>query len=194
LYLVNRLYIYDKIGIIIEKNYTGLNMKSIKSILLASLGFFGLAATFTIASCEQDPCVDLNCQQGASCSEGYCRCPEGYEGAECEYTAASRFVGTYVGISQCNRDPQKVDTARIILLGEPDSVNLKIGMGRTSIVNYVAKARTPELFFHESYPAEGVAVIPSATVDGNQLTVYLETRISNGQRSICKFVGNKLEE
>ncbi len=169
-------------------------MKSIKSILLASLGFFGIAATLSITSCEADPCVDLNCQQGASCSEGYCQCPVGYEGPQCEYTGASRFVGTYVGISQCNRDPQRVDTARIVLINNPDSVNLKIGMGRTSIINYMGIARTPHLFFYEGYPAEGVAVIPSASVDGNQLTVYIETRISNGQRSICKFVGNKLEE
>ena len=72
-------------------------MKSLKSLLIASVSFFGISALLLSSSCEQDPCLDLDCKQGASCSEGFCQCPVGYEGAECDITSASRFVGRYVG-------------------------------------------------------------------------------------------------
>ena len=168
-------------------------MKSLKSLLIASVRFFGISALVLSSSCEQDPCLDLDCKQGASCSEGFCQCPVGYEGSECEITAASRFVGKYVGISQCNQDPQKTDTATIVLDKDPNKVILRIGMGRTSVISYGGIASTPEIQFEEINDG-AVAVHPAATVDGNQLTVSVETRVANNQRSMCKFVGVKIEE
>jgi len=169
-------------------------MKSLKSLLIASVGFFGISALVLSSSCEQDPCTELDCKQGASCSEGFCQCPVGYEGSQCEITSASRFVGKYVGVSQCNRDPQKTDTATITLEKDPNRVVLRIGMGRTSIISYTGTATTPEINFDEMSDGTTVAIFPAATIDGNQLTVSVETRVANGQRSVCKFVGLRIDE
>ncbi|MCB0567933.1 MAG: hypothetical protein H6573_32215 [Lewinellaceae bacterium] len=52
-----------------------------------------------MSSCiEEDPCMDVYCENGGTCDEGRCDCPEGFTGAYCEtellpkYFRAERVV------------------------------------------------------------------------------------------------------
>lgn len=56
------------------------NLKTIALSLIIVLGFFSLA---TYSACV-DPCMDVICENGGSCNNGKCACPQGYEGAYCE--------------------------------------------------------------------------------------------------------------
>ena len=56
-------------------------------VLVGMLGF--------LAACEKDLCKDLSCENGGSCVEGECQCPDGFNGNFCESFDLQRFFGTY---------------------------------------------------------------------------------------------------
>jgi hypothetical protein len=164
-------------------------MKTWKLSLLTIFGFLAFSSVILFASCEQDPCVDLDCQNGGACSDGYCQCPTGFEGPECKITAASRFVGTYVGSVRCDNFPIQADTVSIVLVKAPNQVELKMGVGVTALHGFGGIAETPETHF-VTHVDDDVTIHAYVTVDGNLLYIYLETidkRIVN--RQICKFTG-----
>src|SRR5690606_13614489 len=164
-------------------------MNKLKSILLSVFGFLAVGGMVTLSSCEQDPCSELNCQNGGVCSNGYCQCPDGYESAECDITAASRFTGTYVGNMRCDKFPIKVDTITIELMQEPDSIKLMLGTGNTSVLSLYAKAETPETHFY-THVDDMISLHAYITVDGHLLAMYMET-INNelNTKQVCHFSG-----
>lgn len=167
-------------------------MKTWKLALITAMSFFTLATVITLSSCEKDPCVDLNCKNGGSCSNGYCQCPVGFEGAECEITAASKFVGVYAGSTRCGLNPNENDTVSIVLLSEPNQVKLKMGTGNTSLLGFTGTAQTPETDFVTHVDAY-VDIHAYVTVDGDLLYVYLETIDKQlNTRQICRFSGHRI--
>ena len=50
---------------------------------LRSFLFFFTSLLFFLSACRPDPCVNLNCQNGGTCVDGECQCPEGFIGPEC---------------------------------------------------------------------------------------------------------------
>lgn len=161
-----------------------------KSTLLAVLAFFAISSTVLFSSCEQDPCVDLNCQNGGSCSDGFCQCPEGYEGAECEIKTASKFVGKYSGSLRCDQFPIDFNRIEIVLAEDPNIITLMMGAGNTSILDMTGKAETPETHI-ETYVEELEATIHAyIRVDADIIAVYLESISKNTtHRQICRFNG-----
>lgn len=47
------------------------------------------------AACRPDPCAEVACENGGTCAEGICDCPEGFSGDRCESFDYSQFLGTY---------------------------------------------------------------------------------------------------
>ncbi len=66
-----------------------------------------LGALVSLPSCgTDDPCKDVDCGANGTCFEGACVCNQGYEGASCELTWASKFAGSYGGKDVCvSADP-----------------------------------------------------------------------------------------
>ncbi|SRR5690554_1106173 len=171
-------------------------MKNWKISIITILCFFAIGSTVLLTSCEQDPCVDLDCKNGGTCSDGYCQCPVGFEGSECEIITASRFVGTYAGNVKCNTMqgpvPTLFDTIQIELVEDPNKVTLKLGFGNTSVLDFVGTAETPETHFTTEVSGN-VTIHAYVTVDGDLIAVYLESidRTVN-YRQICKFTGTRI--
>lgn len=53
-------------------------MKKINLLLVAVIG----AISLTLTSCDE--CKDVTCENGGTCSEGVCTCPDGFSGDACE--------------------------------------------------------------------------------------------------------------
>jgi EGF-like domain len=56
----------------------------------------GLTLMLFTASCTQDPCAKLTCQNGGTCTNGECACPEGWSGSDC----ATQKTPTKIKISK----------------------------------------------------------------------------------------------
>ena len=77
-------------------------MKSTRSILAAGLLTFGAFALTTYTSCtKKDKCEDVTCQNGGSCVNGSCNCPEGWEGNNCQTASSAKFKGFYQATDDC---------------------------------------------------------------------------------------------
>lgn len=164
-------------------------MKNWKSILITFCCFFTVTGMVLFSACVKDPCLDLNCVNGGSCSDGFCQCPTGFEGAECEITAASRFVGTWVGNDRCNNFPINPNTVTVTLVNDPNEIELKIGAGGTILLGFRGIAETPETHF-VTFLNEDVQVHAYITVDGPLMQLYLQTiSIKTGARQNCYFSG-----
>lgn len=169
-------------------------MKSIKSTFITFLSLFGLTATLLFSSCAQDPCVDLLCENGGQCNDGYCECLEGYEGAECEIKTASRFVGHFKGSLRCDQFPIDFTDVIINLHEDPNIITLSMGAGNTSILDMTGKAATPETHI-STYVEELEATIHAyIRVDGDIIAVYLESRSRNtNYAQTCRFNGTRVK-
>lgn len=167
-------------------------MKNWKSIIITVFSFFAIGSMVFFNSCVKDPCTELKCKNGGSCSDGFCQCPTGYEGAECETTAASRFVGVWVGNFSCNNYPISVDTVRIELQEAPNTIRLKLGSGNTSIFSFTGTAATPETHF-DPLILDQTTVRAYVTVDGGLLQLYEQTINDQLQtRQNCRFSGRRI--
>ena len=167
-------------------------MKNWKSLLVTICTFFAISGMVVFSSCEKDPCTELTCQNGGNCADGYCSCPTGFEGAECDITASSRFIGKYAGSLRCNNYPIQPDTVTIELVEAPNLIRLKLGAGNTSLLGFQGTAETPETHF-VTYVDEAVTVHAYITVDGGLLALYLETINSQiNTRQICHFSGLRM--
>lgn len=115
--LKNRLFLYTL-------NYYYLNLK-IKKIMkkkllkLTIVGMMLLVVSSIYTSCskkeeDKDPCENVSCLNGGTCSDGTCTCATNYEGSDCGTLMRGKFVGNYTFTSDnavlC---PQSGNTARI---------------------------------------------------------------------------------
>jgi hypothetical protein len=157
-------------------------MKNWKSFIITVFSFFAVGGMVTFNSCVKDPCTDLKCQNRGVCSDGFCQCPTGYEGAECEITAASRFVGTWAGSVRINNNPISADTVRIELTEKPNKITVHMGAGNTSVLGYTGIAETPETHF-VTYTTDGVEVHFYITVDGGLMQLYTQTISQFGRQN-----------
>lgn len=169
-------------------------MKNIKSTFITIITLLGLSTTLFLSSCVQDPCVDLLCQNGGQCNDGYCECIEGYEGSECEIKTASRFVGEYKGSLRCDQFPIDFTDVTINLHEEPNIITLTMGAGNTSILDMSGKATTPETHI-STYVEELEATIHAyIRVDGDLIAIYLESRARNTDHAqTCRFNGTRIK-
>lgn len=65
---------------------------------------FSVCFLCSITSCK-DECEDIACENGGTCLDGSCDCPEGFSGVNCELTACSDVVCENGGVCEngdCN--------------------------------------------------------------------------------------------
>lgn len=169
-------------------------MKFWKTTLLSAFGFLAVSATVLVASCEKDACTELKCKNGSACTEGFCRCQTGYEGAECEFKTVNRFIGTYYGYNHCEGTPPMLDTLDVYFYANPNVVEMRLHNNnpgdpfRGTADGYTITV--PD----QQQGSVGLRKV-NATIDHNDITLFVErnqnTQDHPDQRSICTFIGTK---
>lgn len=168
-------------------------MKFWKLTLLSIFSFFAVAATVLISSCEKDACTELRCKNGSACTEGFCRCQTGYEGAECEYKTIDRFLGTYIGFNHCDDEPPLLDTLDVYFYANPNVVEMRLHNNnpgeriRGTVDGYT-------ITVPDEASGTGVRKV-NAVVDHNEITFFLERNYNveqqPGTKSVCTFIGTR---
>ena len=171
-------------------------MNVLKTAVLSAALFFGLAGTALMTGCVADACLDLKCRNGGSCAENYCRCPSGFEGAECEFRTADRFLGTFVGMTTCDSFAKIQDTVTVFLVTSPSDVGIvryadSLGNGRDTLYGIVAGRRIniPDI------ESGNYRRYSHAIITDKNFTFY-EENVPNVNtplaKQVCSFVGNKI--
>lgn len=162
------------------------------------IGLFTICSLFFLQSCRNDSCLDLNCQNGGTCVDDHCKCPDGYEGPECKIYSNQRFIGMWVGTSKCNNGdvpfPLTTDTVEIFTQCNPNQIKMIAGLGATSMRSMIGTAKTPEAEFI-SYDDGSIHVNPYVRVDDNQImitTISISTFEDTTMRYICDFEGRRV--
>ena len=77
-------------------------MKNLRTILLTGVLTMGVFSTVIYSSCsKKDKCEGIQCKNGGTCNDGVCKCPLGYEGANCETASKSKFLGSFTAHDNC---------------------------------------------------------------------------------------------
>lgn len=164
-------------------------MKFWKHSIITALAFFGIASTVLFTACEEDSCLKLTCKNGGSCADGYCRCPSGFEGSECETKSATKFLGRFVGTTKCDNFPTLVDTMDIFMKAEPSLV----GMVRRGNVTDTIYGNANGMFVNVAEVALGnYRKYVSAHIELKKFTFYVE-EVQNindlTTKQVCTFIG-----
>jgi len=163
-------------------------MKFWKQTLITAAAFFGISGTILYTGCVQDSCTSLQCKNGGSCADGYCRCPTGYEGAECENRILDRFTGIYTGSTRCDESPAILDTLDVFVVEEP----LTIGFSRRSNPGEVIRGFADgNRIVVADRMENNEAWFANAILDNGRITVYVEhvTDVAQNRKTVCNFIG-----
>lgn len=165
-------------------------MKFWKHSLVAAVAFFGVSSTVLYTSCEQDACIDLRCKNGGSCAEGYCRCPSGFEGAECQIKSTDKFLGRYYGATSCDATPPIIDS--VYVYNKPnDSTMLAIVKYRGISDTAYGRVDANTILISDVSENGGVTKYSKFVLNGNKGTYYVERQGAGGSKSVCNFTGTK---
>lgn len=179
-------------------------MKVWKVSLLTTLLFFVITGTVLYSACEKDPCTNVTCQNGGSCSNGLCRCPLGYENTQCQDLSVTRYLGNYAGFLQCEENatgnilPQITDTVWVTRDNVAiNTVQVKIkSMGDTILHGYVANNESVYSIIVTSGDDSTAThkSIHKITLQGTVLSVthyYLSYTPTDTTSQTCTFISNK---
>lgn len=179
-------------------------MRFWKHTFVAALAFIGISSTVLYTSCEKDSCLELKCQNGGACTDGFCRCPSEYEGATCGERIVTKFIGTYYGETRCVQDttefPKVIDTVDIFL---KDSVTLSLVQHSHIMDTFYGKAgrldtdlgvTTNYITFPDDSSTNYVLQLSVQLDEGKKrITVYTQEifDLANGKKNDCNFLGFK---
>ncbi len=171
-------------------------MKNLKNGLLALVAVIGTSFTLFLASCEKDSCTSLKCQNGGTCADNFCRCPTGFEGAECEIKTAQKFIGKWPGLVRCNAankkdslSPNYADTLTIFLAKEPNRLGLV--RFRAPLDTVYGTAMGSEILFevqtNDAYRRQYALALNDQNIDFLTITTGDTANIATQYN--CRFIG-----
>ncbi len=135
-----------------------INMKNLKSILLAGFLTLGTFASTIMTSCNPDACKDVVCNNGGTCTDGTCSCPSGYEGANCDTKSNAKFINAAGW--QVTEDGTSSSAA-------------------TYVVNITANSTIANGIYISNVWDSFTATV-NATVDGNNITIARQQPDNDG--------------
>jgi hypothetical protein len=114
-----------------------------------------LGAVWLLSACKPDPCKETVCENGGTCLDGACQCPEGFRGISCETFDLEAYLGEFAAeYSGCfTTSPGH----RVLLESIPGSGN------RIYLTNL------------GDYACPGGELRPEASLNGTQMTLPRQT-------------------
>ena len=164
-------------------------MKFWRLSLLSVFSFFAIGATVLFSSCEKDPCTQLKCKNGSACTEGFCRCPTGFEGAECEIKTMNRFIGTYIGYNHCDGNSPLLDTLDVYKVADPNVVGFVL---RNNIGDRFQGTANGQAIDVADIEAENFKRKVHVEVDNNNISMFVERDYFSEDgvnKNVCLFTG-----
>ncbi len=76
-------------------------MKLIRWISFLIIALSVLFSNLALNSCNRDKCKDVICAAGRECWDGFCICPAGYEGENCDTVSRTKIIGNYFVGENC---------------------------------------------------------------------------------------------
>lgn len=162
-------------------------MKKLKTILLASVATIGIFSSVVFSSCNPDPCKDIVCANGGTCTDGTCACPAGYEGTLCETLSRDKFIGVYSGNETCTLG---TDTYSITITANSDKVKFNIQNLYNQSFTAIASASSNSFSIPSQTVGSGVTAVGSGNITGNTITITY-TIIDGTTSNTCTFTGTK---
>lgn len=165
-------------------------MKFWKHTLISAFAFLGISTTVLYTSCEQDSCVDLKCRNGGACVEGFCRCPSGYEGTECQDQVATKFLGRFIGHFTCPDNPPLIDTVDVWLKQAPNQVSFVDHLAITDTLSGTISGTDLQVNLQTG---TNFRKYTTGTLNANKLEIFTETvtNVNTGEKQSCNFRGFK---
>jgi hypothetical protein len=150
-------------------------MKFWKYTLVASVAIMGISATMFSASCSKDSCESLQCKNGGTCAAGFCSCPTGYEGAECETKVTARYIGTYAGGTlPANGQPYHLDTVDVYVTAEPYTLSA------------VRRERPDEVFTGTLEPENNTIAVDDVVNGSSKKVITLTLKPTTSQSKVMQ--------
>ena len=130
------------------------------------LWFFGLAimaaTTFTMTSCEDDPCKDVKCGDNGECFDGACVCNVGFEGTNCDVAWADKFAGTWAAVETSTGTSGPLTNSYNVIIS-------KVSENKIKLVNLGAFGGDQSVEF-ELTAADKVSMVGTNVPEGQKFT------------------------
>lgn len=159
-------------------------MRPWKSIFWTFSCFVALSFVVVYSSCEKDSCLELQCKNEGVCTNGFCQCPTGYEGTECEFEVATAFLGRYYGNTKCDMAPPTIDSVSINLLESPNVISI-YHFGSDQTVEGIVEGNKMT-----SFKSDYFTDVTLSLNEGKNLILYMES-LKGEHISVCSFAGSK---
>ncbi|MEY4926520.1 MAG: Tenascin domain [Bacteroidota bacterium] len=131
---------------------------------------------FVATGCTVDPCKDKNCHSGA-CTDGTCKCNEGYQGTDCSVETRGSLVGSWTGTETISGNTTII-TATIVRGSSPKQL----------ILNNILTCSGGNLALTTAISNVGVIDgLTSASCTGNTLTYSNVNGILTGNHLVLSF-------
>ena len=164
----------------------------IKKLLFSAL----VGAMTMFASCEADPCKDLDGKCGTgTCFEGACVCDEGYEADAagiCNNTWASKFVGSYTGKDVCPSGTFQLNSPAVFTETAADKVSISNFAGFASTVAFsVARVNATDesatKLVIDGTDLAGRKFVGDGVINGNTITGSYTVTFPDNTTESCTF-------
>ena len=125
------------------------------------------------------PCENVICLNGGTCQDGYCYCPQGFEGVKCETRWSDKFVGNYLADDDC--DTSTVGNYNAVINADPDyayklrlyNVGLKCS---GSIINAIINPEKTSFAIPMQLTCGDIYLSGYGNLNGTYVNVYLTSR------------------
>lgn len=159
---------------------TSTAMRTVASVL-------GILGLLLVTACKKDPCKNVSCQNGGTCSDGNCTCRLPWEGSRCEVDGRDKFVGAWSGTQNCGGS---VDNVRFIIT--KSSVEATVILIEGEIRGELTSSTTFNVP-NQQIVIQGTAftISGNGVLNGNVLTLNLNIS-SGGQGGTCAHTLTRL--
>ncbi len=147
-----------------------------------------LLSAFLLVSCS-DECDDVNCQNGGTCDDGVCQCPDGYIGDECQTEDRAKFLGVYNVSESCDSgnanyqmtvSPSNSGIRTVLLVFQEASLTANVNGNSINMPNQTVSIQ------NSSYTFSG-----SGQISGSILTMTYTASVG-AESIVCTITATKL--